>query len=52
MLIIGKVEAIDDAMRVLQGHFQEFGETIWRKSCKEENDNYTMNTRANWWKGG
>ena len=23
----------------------KFGETIWRESCKEENDNYTRNTR-------
>ena len=85
MLIIGKEEAIDDAIKVLQGHFQvkdptsledylgvqivqsddgkkawlgqptiikSFGETIWRKSCKEENDSHTRNTRVYWWKGG
>ena len=76
MLIIGKEEAIDDAIKVLQGHFQVkdptsledylgvqivqsddgkkawLGETIWRKSCKEENDSHTRNTRVYWWKGG
>ena len=85
MLIIGKEEAIDAAIKVLQGHFQvkdptsledylgvqivqsdngkkvllgkprffsEFGETIWREGCKEENGNYLRNTWVYWWKGG
>ena len=83
-LIIGKEEAIDDAIKVLQGHFQvkdptsledylgvqivqsddgkkawlgqptiiKSLETIWRASCKEENDKYTRDTRVYWWKGG
>ena len=82
ILIIGKEEAIDDAIRVLQGKFhvkdpttledylgvqivqsadgkkawlgqptimKSFRETIWRESCKDENDNYMWNTRVYWW---
>ena len=30
MLIIGKEEAIDDAIRVLQGHFQVKDPTSWK----------------------
>ena len=84
MLIIGKEEAIDDAIKVLQGHFQvkdptsledylgvqivqsDDGKKAWLgqptiikslekqfgESCKEENDNYTRDTRVYWWKGG
>ena len=32
-------------------NYSEFGETIWRESCKEENDYYTWDTRVYWWKG-
>ena len=78
MLIIGKKESIDPAIKVLQGHFQVKDPTsledylgvqivqvmmarkpgwsnqqllkVWRnnleKSCKEENDYYTWNTRV------
>ena len=78
MLIIGKEEAIDDAIKVLQDHFQvkdptsledylgvqivqsDDGKKAWLgqptiikslekqfgESCKEENGNYTRNTRV------
>ena len=84
-MIIGKEEAIDDAIKVLKGHFQvkdqtsledylriqfvqrDGGKKAWlgqptiikslekqfgEKDAKEENDNYTRNTRVYWWKLG
>ena len=30
MLIIGKEEAIDDAIKVLQGHFQVMIQQVWK----------------------